>query len=49
MLWPLELLSEIPSVHIHTPTAGPRPIQRMLQGAQVDIFGHMWLVGKILE
>ena len=30
-------------------TAGPHPIKRMLQGAVVDPFGHMWLVGKILE
>jgi uncharacterized glyoxalase superfamily protein PhnB len=30
-------------------TNGPRPIKRMLQGALVDPFGHMWLVGKILE
>jgi uncharacterized glyoxalase superfamily protein PhnB len=28
---------------------GPRPIRRMLQGSQVDPFGHMWLIGKILE
>jgi uncharacterized glyoxalase superfamily protein PhnB len=28
---------------------GPRPIKRMLQGAVVDPFGHMWLIGKILE
>lgn len=34
--------------HTHT-TVGPRPIKRMLQGAVVDPFGHMWLVGKILE
>jgi len=34
--------------HEHT-TAGPRPIERMLQGAIVDPFGHMWLIGKILE
>ena len=34
--------------HEHT-TVGPRPIQRMLQGAIVDPFGHMWLIGKILE
>jgi uncharacterized glyoxalase superfamily protein PhnB len=34
----------------HTyPTSGPRPIRRMLQGAVVDPFGHMWLIGKILE
>lgn len=30
-------------------TTGPRPIRRMLQGAVVDPFGHMWLVGNILE
>src|SRR5437899_8297424 len=30
-------------------TAGPQPIKRMLQGAVIDPFGHMWLVGKILE
>jgi PhnB protein len=34
--------------HTHT-TAGPHPISRMLQGAVVDPFGHLWLVGKILE
>jgi PhnB protein len=34
--------------HAHT-TVGPRPITRMLQGAVVDPFGHLWLVGKILE
>jgi PhnB protein len=34
--------------HAHT-TLGPCPIRRMLQGAVVDPFGHMWLVGKILE
>ena len=34
--------------HTHT-TLGPHPIKRMLQGAVVDPFGHMWLVGKILE
>jgi uncharacterized glyoxalase superfamily protein PhnB len=33
--------------HAFTMT-GPRPIQKMLQGAVVDPFGHMWLVGKIL-
>jgi PhnB protein len=36
------------SEHTHA-TIGPRPIKRMLQGAVVDPFGHMWLVGKILE
>ena len=34
--------------HTHV-TAGPRPIKRMLQGALIDPFGHIWLVGKILE
>jgi PhnB protein len=34
--------------HEHT-TTGPHAIRRMLQGAVVDPFGHMWLVGKILE
>lgn len=29
--------------------AGPRPIRRMLQGSVVDPFGHMWLIGKVLE
>ena len=28
---------------------GPEPIRRMVQGAVVDPFGHMWLIGKILE
>jgi len=27
---------------------GPNPIKRMLQGAVVDPFGHMWLTGKII-
>jgi uncharacterized glyoxalase superfamily protein PhnB len=30
-------------------TIGPKPIKRMLQGALVDPFGHMWLIGKILD
>ena len=34
--------------HQHT-TVGPQPIRRVLQGAVVDPFGHMWLIGKILE
>jgi uncharacterized glyoxalase superfamily protein PhnB len=33
--------------HKHS-TTGPRPIGKMLQGALVDPFGHMWLIGKIL-
>ncbi|MGA2102765.1 MAG: VOC family protein [Candidatus Sulfotelmatobacter sp.] len=28
---------------------GPKPIKRMLQGAVIDPFGHMWLIGKVLE
>lgn len=34
--------------HTHE-TIGPHPIKRMLQGAVIDPFGHMWLIGKILE
>jgi PhnB protein len=34
--------------HQHT-TRGPKPIKRMLQGAVVDPFGHLWLIGKFLE
>jgi PhnB protein len=34
--------------HTHA-TTGPRPIKRMRQGAVVDPFGHLWLIGKILE
>jgi Uncharacterized protein conserved in bacteria len=34
--------------HEHA-TTGVRPIRRMLQGAVVDPFGHMWLIGKIFE
>jgi PhnB protein len=34
--------------HEHA-TEGPAPIKRMLQGAVVDPFGHLWLIGKILE
>ena len=30
-------------------TVGHKPITRMLQGAVVDPFGHIWLIGKILE
>jgi PhnB protein len=29
--------------------SGPQPIRRMLQSAVIDPFGHMWLIGKILE
>ena len=34
--------------HAHI-TEGPRPIRRMLQGAVVDPFGHLWLIGKFLD
>jgi uncharacterized glyoxalase superfamily protein PhnB len=30
-------------------TLGERPITRMLQGAVVDPFGHLWLIGKVLS
>jgi PhnB protein len=29
--------------------SGPRPIRRILQGAVIDPFGHIWLIGRILE
>ena len=28
---------------------GPEPIRRIAQGAVVDPFGHIWLIGKILQ
>jgi uncharacterized glyoxalase superfamily protein PhnB len=34
--------------HQHA-TRGPQPIKRMLQGAVAEPFGHIWLIGKILE
>jgi PhnB protein len=34
--------------HEHV-TEGPHPIRRMLQGAVVDPFGHLWLIGKFLD
>jgi PhnB protein len=34
--------------HTHE-TVGPHPIKRMQQGAVIDPFGQMWLIGKILE
>jgi PhnB protein len=33
--------------HRHT-TTGPRAIHRMLQGAVIDPFGHMWLIGRFM-
>jgi PhnB protein len=38
-----------PVVEHEHQTIGPNPIKRMLQGAVVDPFGHIWLVGKFLE
>jgi PhnB protein len=32
----------------HHRTIGPRPIARMLQGAVIDPFGHLWLIGRFL-
>ena len=29
--------------------SGTRPIRRILQGSVLDPFGHIWLIGKILE
>jgi hypothetical protein len=34
--------------HTHA-AAGPNPMKKMMQGAVVDPFGNMWLIGKILE
>ena len=34
--------------HTHE-TVGPHPIKRMQQGAVIDPFGHLWLIGRILE
>jgi PhnB protein len=34
--------------HEHA-TDGPRPIRRMLQGAVLDPWGHLWLIGKFLQ
>jgi uncharacterized glyoxalase superfamily protein PhnB len=34
--------------HTHQ-TIGPKPIKRILQGALVDPFGHVWLIGKVVE
>jgi PhnB protein len=30
-------------------TIGSKPIKKMLQGALVDPFGHLWLIGKFLD
>jgi hypothetical protein len=34
--------------HTHE-TIGPKPIKRILQGALVDPFVHMWLIGNLLD
>jgi PhnB protein len=36
-------------IEYHYSMTGPSPIRHMLQGAVVDPFGHMWLIGKVLE
>jgi len=38
-----------PVNHDEFATVGPKPIRRMLQGAVVDPFGHVWLIGKFLD
>jgi PhnB protein len=38
-----------PVEHHEFETAGAKPIRRMLQGAVIDPFGHMWLIGKFLD
>ncbi len=34
--------------HHHT-LSGPHPINHMVQGAVRDPFGHIWLIGRVLE
>ena len=42
--------SEInPVVEYQHNTIGIRPIKKMLQGAIRDPFGHIWLIGRILD
>lgn len=38
-----------PVVEHRHETIGPKPIKGILQGAVIDPFGHMWLIGKIVE
>lgn len=38
-----------PVVEDRHETMSPEPIRRILQSAVVDPFGHLWLIGKILE
>lgn len=38
-----------PVQEYHHNLSGPHPINHMLQGAVRDPFGHMWLIGRVLE
>lgn len=38
-----------PVTEDHYEMPGPEPIRRILQSAVVDPFGHIWLIGKVLE
>ena len=38
-----------PVVEHQHETIGSKPIKKMLQGALVDPFGHLWLIGKFLD
>jgi PhnB protein len=42
--------TELNPVKMHEyDTSGPEPIKKMLQGALLDPFGHMWLIGKFVD
>ena len=42
--------TELNPVKMHEyQTIGPEPINKMLQGALRDPFGHMWLIGKFVD
>ena len=42
--------TELNPVQMHEyDTSGPQPIKKMLQGALLDPFGHMWLIGKFVD
>jgi len=38
-----------PVAEEHFVTQGLEPVRRIVQGAVIDPFGHIWLIGKILE
>ncbi len=38
-----------PVIEYEHNTTGIRPIKKMLQGAIRDPFGHLWLIGRILD